>query len=301
MSEFDPNAGGGNDGGAVELGGDGAGSDTGPRAWHHGLSSEAPDIKTPSDVDWLKVKGWDKAESVEPLVKSYRELEKKLAADNRIEVPGEGATDEQWATYRKAIGVPDTAEGYEYKAPEGWEPETALLDSLRSAALKGNMPKAAWDELTASYTAAVMDQYNAVNTALNADRDGLFKEWGAQKDQNVALMKRGFEAMGLDADAVQAMQMGLQSAGKAGARTLMEMGLKLGQLTGEDSFVSSGGAAKSFGIPVAEARAELSRLESDRTFIADLRARKPEAVARHERLMTIIAAADEAEARRAAA
>lgn len=305
MSEFDPNASGdgnaGGDGGAGGgAGGGGAGGDTAAaKLWYDGLSGDAPDAKTLSDLDFLKVKGFDKAESVEPLLKSYRALESKLAADNRIEVPGEGASDEAVAAYRKAIGVPESVEGYGFDAPEGWEAEMSLLEPLRAAAHKANMPKAAWDAQVETYKAAIMDRYNAINTDLDADRDALFKEWGGQKDANVALMQRGFQAFGLDADAVQAMQVGLQGAGKSGARTLLEMGLKLGQLSGEDGFVH-GGAAKSFGIPVAEARSELARLEGDRTFIADLRAKKPEAVARHERLLTIIAQADDAEARRAA-
>ena len=34
---------------------------------------------------------------------------------------GKDPTDEQVATYRKAIGVPETAEGYEFAVPEGYE------------------------------------------------------------------------------------------------------------------------------------------------------------------------------------
>lgn len=48
---------------------------------------------------------------VEALLKSYRELERKLSA--RFAPPGEDAPEEERQRFRRAIGVPDTAEEYQ--------------------------------------------------------------------------------------------------------------------------------------------------------------------------------------------
>lgn len=48
---------------------------------------------------------------VEALLKSYQELERKLGTMLRL--PGEGATEEEVQNFRKALGVPESPEGYE--------------------------------------------------------------------------------------------------------------------------------------------------------------------------------------------
>lgn len=51
---------------------------------------------------------------VEALVKSYRELERRLS--QRIAPPGEDAPEEERIRYRRAIGVPDAPDGYAIEA-----------------------------------------------------------------------------------------------------------------------------------------------------------------------------------------
>lgn len=296
---LDPNGGGaepGADGGAAAAGDGGAAA---TRAWYEGLSGEAPDHKTPADLDWLKNKGFDKHETPAELVKSYRALESKLASDNRIEVPGEGATDEQRAAFFRAIGVPEKADDYSFDVPQGWEAEMAGLGAMREAALKGGMPVAAWNALAESYKQLQLDNHQALVTALDQSREAVLKEWGPQRDQNLALAKRGMAVLGLDADMVTAMQAAAQAQGKDGARILLEMGLKAGQLSGEDGFIDV--PARDFGIPVEQAREELKRLEKDPEFFRLLQRKDSTALARQERLIAIIAADEERRARQQAA
>lgn len=63
--------------------------------------------------DDVPEKFWDEEASairVEALLKSYRELEKRLS--QRIAPPGEDAPEEERIRFRRAIGVPDGPEGY---------------------------------------------------------------------------------------------------------------------------------------------------------------------------------------------
>ena len=57
--------------------------------------------------------------SVVDLLGKHFELRQQLST--AIQPLGKDATDEQVATYRKAIGVPETAEGYVFTTPEGHE------------------------------------------------------------------------------------------------------------------------------------------------------------------------------------
>ncbi|HEY8612093.1 MAG TPA: hypothetical protein VIL69_12460 [Roseomonas sp.] len=72
---------------------------------------EAP--ARPERPEEVPEKFWDAergALRVDALLKSYRELEKKLSA--RFAPPGEDAPEEELLRFRRAMGVPDTAEEY---------------------------------------------------------------------------------------------------------------------------------------------------------------------------------------------
>jgi hypothetical protein len=59
------------------------------------------------------------------LAKSYANAEQQIGKlANRVAIPGENASPEELQAFRKAIGVPDSADAYEYKAPDlSGEPE----------------------------------------------------------------------------------------------------------------------------------------------------------------------------------
>jgi len=77
--------------------------------------AEAPAAPTapPARPDDVPEKFWDAergALRVDALLKSYRELERRLSA--RFAPPGDDAPEEERQRYRRAIGVPETAEEY---------------------------------------------------------------------------------------------------------------------------------------------------------------------------------------------
>lgn len=275
-----------------DAGGDAPGGEGSPW-WGDQLSSDPPDHKTMADAQWMANKGFGDLQSV---VKGYRALEARRS--ETVAVPGEDATDEHKAAYRKAIGVPDDAAGYEAVSliPDGWEADLSMIEPLAQAAHEAGISKAGFEAIVKPYVERVVEDHHALVAAQDNERASVFQEWGAQKDQNVMLMKSGFEAFGLSADDVQAMQTALADGG---TKKMMALGLKLGQLSGEDGFVS--GAPKSFGIAPEAARAELERLENDREFYNKLKSGDATAKARHERLLAVIAADDERKARAAAA
>lgn len=53
------------------------------------------------------------------LVESYLEAKEKASKyEGRAYIPGENASSEEWSAYRKALGVPDSKDGYEFKLPD---------------------------------------------------------------------------------------------------------------------------------------------------------------------------------------
>ncbi len=53
------------------------------------------------------------------LVEAYlSSMDKASQNEGRTYFPGEGASSEEWSNYRKAIGVPETKDGYEFHIPD---------------------------------------------------------------------------------------------------------------------------------------------------------------------------------------
>lgn len=108
------------------------------------------------------------AKSDDPLgsfFKSYESAQSMLGS--RVEVPKEGSTPEQIKAFHKAIGVPDSVDGYQYAAPDlSKEPEAVqkawaeradnkFIDSMRQLALAQGIPAKQFNAL-----AAALDEHN---------------------------------------------------------------------------------------------------------------------------------------------
>lgn len=87
-------------------------------------TKEAPAKEAAPATDWrdgmsddLK-KTAERFASPDDMVRSVQEARKR---ESLVRVPGKDATDEDRASYHKAIGVPETPEGYGFELPEGEE------------------------------------------------------------------------------------------------------------------------------------------------------------------------------------
>jgi len=82
--------------------------------------------------------------------------ELKKSTEGMIKIPGEGATPDEIAAYRKAQGVPDGPEGYDLAIPEdGYkESNTAIANIVKAAAheagISPNKLSAVWSKVVAS-------------------------------------------------------------------------------------------------------------------------------------------------------
>lgn len=290
--------GGGAEGGDAGAGGGGdagkATSDTAKdvdASWYGALSDEA-DEGVLSDAAWMKNKGYA---DLPAMLKAMRGLEAKVGA-KAIEAPGEDASAEQVAAYRKAIGVPEAVDGYALDIPEGWEADMAMFQPLREAAFAGGMPEGAWKALTEAYKTKIIDDHNAMVDAQNGEREAVLREWGAAKDANLVLFKRGMATLGLKPEQATAVQTVL---GEGGTRQLMALGVKLGQLTEEDRFVAPT-ERKASGMSLDTAKRDLAALEKSREHFDKVRSGDKTAIAKQNALIEFIAS-EEVRRRREAA
>lgn len=149
--------------------------------------------------EWLEAKFWtDKGPNVEALAKSYEVAQRALGRKAQAVVPpNEKSTPEEIAEYRKALGVPDSPEGYKLKPeqlPEGVTWDENVAKRAAELAHKHNIPAAAMSELMKfdMERAALMNQAAAsmIEQQLESGRAELQKVWGDKMPDKVDLAKR---------------------------------------------------------------------------------------------------------------
>jgi hypothetical protein len=121
----------------------------------------------------------------------------------RIKVPGEGSTEEEVKTFRKAIGVPDTVEGYEVTLADGMtmnDQDKMVLQAVAPLALEEGVPKAAFNRFVGRFMELSKNAEQQLVTQIKQFGEQaetqLRKEWGADYEKNVNLSTRVRDAIG---------------------------------------------------------------------------------------------------------
>ncbi len=130
-----------------------------------------------------------------PLEMAKANLESRKKLSKAVIPPSKNASDEEVAAYRKAMNVPESAEGYEYPAmPEGVEmPENVkkLRDKWSELFHKHNVPKNVVTEIINTYKGQMEGEVTGLNELsqqhLEKSRDTLKGEWKGDYDKNMLL------------------------------------------------------------------------------------------------------------------
>jgi hypothetical protein len=194
-------------------------------------------------------------------VKAARDLRQKLST--AITVPGDRATPEEIAAFRKRIGVPDSPEGYEVRGPalpEGIDAtaaSAAQADFLRAMHAAGAPPAAVQAALDWYWghagKAAPADPRSAATAAREADA-ALREAWGHDYDEKLALARRTIADYGGEEFAVQLERSGLGNSVSL-ARALAD----LGSYRAEDAWFGGPGAGARNGSADARLHELMSR------------------------------------------
>lgn len=207
--------------------------------------------------------------SLDDVLDGSLNLRKDIAG--RIKVPGEKATDEEKAAFRKAIGAKDKAEEYKAALPEGYEMgevQTALLGAMQQAAASEGVPAGAFEQFTKTYfefekavaekVAEEVDQYRR-DTEL-----ALKQEYGKDYEKYTRAAKSFIDKLGIPEftnfleDSIEwkgvKMQLGSHPA-------VVKMLTQIGLRTAEDGLIGHTTETERTGL-----MEELKRLRSEHPF-----------------------------------
>lgn len=226
----------------------------------------------------LKNKGWDQKPAIEVLresLKSYGEIEKHLGIprEQLVRMPKDAADKEGWQAFNKRIGVPDTAEGYDFskvKFADGSDLDDSFAGTMRTIMHARGVPAANAADLVADIV-KYMDQSDADEATQRAakiaeGRDELARSWGAKMESNKFIASQAAQKLGLSEDFVTRIE------NEVGYKNTMEQFLKLGQMMGEDKFVANHeGPAKGV-LTREQAQARLEELKRDASWVSKVNA-----------------------------
>ena len=140
------------------------------------------------------------------LAKSHFELQQLLGKkSSAVNIPGEKSTPEEVAAFRKAVGVPETADGYNLKPeklPDGVTWDDATGKAYAEIAHKHHIPAAAMKELAALQLSQEAMRAEEVGRMFDEkyerSRQELQTAWGANFDKNIKTAKQLAELAKLD-------------------------------------------------------------------------------------------------------
>lgn len=181
--------------------------------WFEALPEELTYEARGADGKFTKAKVRDSSKlkefkDVSSLAQAFLNQEKLLGRKAQgLAVPGEGATAEEMAQFdkelRKALKVPEAADGYQIKVGDKAVPHEGLVAHAAAAAHKAGLTPG---QLQAMYDAVDRFAVTAMEAQDKADSEAEAKakaavqgHWKGEAEANADLAKRGFEAAAVKA------------------------------------------------------------------------------------------------------
>jgi len=162
-----------------------------PHGWMAGLT---PEQKTNADL----VKGLSAFEKGLPdLVRYYADAES--AKGKTTAVPGEKATPEEMAAFRKAVGVPEKSEDYKLEKitlPDGKEADPEWEKELKELAHKANVSQGQLSSIHKWYFTKLAGEMKIVKTTMDEALQTMRKKLGSRYDLWNTHKTRAFEKFG---------------------------------------------------------------------------------------------------------
>jgi hypothetical protein len=178
-------------------------------------------------------------------------LDLRKANSSMIRVPGKDATAEERAKFNKAIGVPETVEGYKFDlGREPTEADKAIQGNLAKIALENGIPAQAMTAMSKAVAemaqAAKAEENRVAVAAREANEATLRKEWGADYEANKTLASRAVQAFGevkSHPEVVELFEKTIVNGQKLGDHpVLMRIFGNIGRRMGEGEFIGAVGA-----------------------------------------------------------
>ncbi|PTR07872.1 hypothetical protein C8K11_11383 [Novosphingobium sp. GV055] len=261
-------------------------------------AGDAPAAAAPEPADWMKGLTTDgdalawlankKFATPAALVDAYRQTERAF----HTAIPGENDPAERWDAFYKRVGRPDSPDGYDVAAPDGFESNPEFTGRFKETAHKMGLSAKQATGMVEWYNQEALATLQAEANATREQQQALRAEWGADFNKNIEIARRGMQVLGIDNATLDGMGRGI------GVDQALKIMAKLGTMTSED-MLRGGGNTPGFTVSEETAQAELDSFIGDKDATAKLRAGDPTVKARYDRLVAAVAAAKEAKKRAA--
>lgn len=142
------------------------------------------------------------------VIKSDFHKEKLLGRKAQaVLIPNEKSTPEEISAYRKAAGVPETADGYKLKPdsiPDGLDWNDEVAKSFTEIAHKYNIPAAAMSAIVNKHMENEVARLDIANQQMEAKKQegakALKTEWGQDYDKNLRIAAQAAKVAGVDSN-----------------------------------------------------------------------------------------------------
>ena len=149
----------------------------------------------------------EKFTSPAEVVKSYAALQSRLGRS--VVKPGPDAGPEELASYRRQLGVPESAEGYDLQRPEnlpeqlrsdpaGEVMQQDFLKAMHDAGASNAVVQKALDWYYGNVTQGLEQQTQAAAERRSEAEASLRQEWGGDHDRNLTFAQRAVTTFGDD-------------------------------------------------------------------------------------------------------
>lgn len=170
------------------------------------------------------------------LVKNYVNAQ-KMIGKNKIVVPDQHATPDDWRGVFQKLGLPPKIEEYQFNVPKDAKFDDGFLTELKKVAYQNNiLPKQA-ESLVDWYAKANAKAIEGFNQKLETEKQaaiqGLKKEWGEAYDKKVAMARAAINASGLG----EQIFSWLDNSGLGDDQNLIRLLSALGEKFQEDGIV----------------------------------------------------------------
>ena len=225
-------------------------------------------IAEPEGVAYVATKGWQNPGDV---IKSYQNAEKLIGRDPNTLLTLPRADDPVgFRAVMSKLGLPETADKYEFDTPKGMTPDENYLNWARNTFHELGLPASTVKALSVKHNAFVADvlakQEADYNMNLELDKKALLSEWKGGHERMLNAAQSAAKSLGFDEQMITAIE---KSVGYA---KTMKFFASLGQKMGEDKFVTPDGGKPEFSgsLTPAEAKSAWEAMKIDPVAMAAL-------------------------------
>lgn len=206
------------------------------------------------------------------LAKSFIHAQSMVGKD-KIAIPTDKSTPEEWAAFHTRLGRPEKADGYKFDeklvADGSVTDKVAFMKTVRDLFHEHGVPAKAAEGIFSKYTALLADQHKAVKEAdIKAQQtwvEGLKKEFGTAFEQKIAVGNAALKKFG--GEGVIKL---LRSTGLGSHPDVVKMFVALGQPLMDDNIVDGSGNPMGKILSPSEAQNRIKELKIDKEFVSRL-------------------------------